>query len=46
MTKATGPTVAGIKLLDNTEFDLLDRDEDHLRDPFTGLYFVAVLAAI
>lgn len=46
MTKSAGAPVAGVKLFDDLEFDLLDRDENHLCDSFAGLHFVAVTAAI
>ena len=46
MTEAARAPVAGVELFHDFELDLLDRNEHHLCNPFSGLNFVAFAAAI
>jgi hypothetical protein len=46
VTEPARAPVAGIKFLYDLKQDLLDRDEHHLSDAFTGLHFVAITASI
>jgi hypothetical protein len=40
VTEPACPTIAAVEFLDNTELNLLDRDENHLRDSLARLDLV------